>query len=297
MSKSTNNVKIKDGFSGSKQIDIPLKIIENCIKIHPLICNLFIKNIGFYPNAKFHYRFWGNGCPENILIYCVNGKGWFKSKKKVSTISKNEFILIESGKEPISYGSDEKDPWTIYWIHFTGAAISDFNQTYADKVNVVSSILFDNLRISLWTEMFDWLSSGYSLENLCKSNFCLPHFISSLLYAQMVTKKGNENKLIKDIIQYMQMNLANQISSQTIANHFNLSGSHIRMLFRKVTGIPINEYLINLRIQKSCNLLISSDLRMSEISDQAGFVDPYYFSRCFKKEIGLSPFNYRKLCR
>ncbi len=290
-------IQIRDGFAGSKQIDVPVRVIENNISNHPLISNLYIKNIGFYPNARFHHRYWKNGCPENILIYCVNGKGWFKTKKQTHTVAKNECILITTGKEGISYGADENDPWTIYWVHFTGTAIADFNQTYQDRTNQPVNIVFDNLRINMWKEMYNWLSAGYSLENLCKSNFCLPHFISTFLYSQFMEDKDSDNQLIRDIIKFMQTDIDKRITSDTIAKAFNISASHIRMLFRKISGIPVNEYLISLRIQKSSHLLMSTDMRIVEICDQTGFTDPYYFSRCFKKETGLSPLHYRKQYR
>ncbi|MBC8985020.1 AraC family ligand binding domain-containing protein [Pedobacter sp. N36a] len=54
------------------------------------------------------------------MIYCIRGKGWFKHNGKHFDVSPNEFIIVHGTKEPMSYGADEQDPWTIYWVHFSG---------------------------------------------------------------------------------------------------------------------------------------------------------------------------------
>lgn len=69
------------------------------------------------------------------------------------------------------------------------------------------------------------------------------------------------------------------------------------MLYKKVkgiTGYAPNEYLNIIRIKKAAELLITSDLNVSEIAYQVGFNDPYYFSRCFKDQFSISPLQYRK---
>ena len=70
----------RDGFVGEKQIYLPHKLLKERILSNPLLNNLYITLIGYFPKATFHYRERRWGCEDNILIYCVGGKGWYQNK-------------------------------------------------------------------------------------------------------------------------------------------------------------------------------------------------------------------------
>jgi len=67
----------------------------------------------------------------------------------------------------------------------------------------------------------------------------------------------------------------------------------LQKVSRRYYSAPV-EYLKNLRIRQVCQLLDLTTLKISEIPEQPGFSDPFYFSRVFKKSIGQSPKEYRK---
>jgi AraC-like DNA-binding protein len=78
-----------------------------------------------------------------------------------------------------------------------------------------------------------------------------------------------------------------------IAESVNVSVSHYSFLFRQKTGFAPMEYFNQLKIQKACQYLLFTDLRIKEIAQQLGIDDPYYFSRMFTRLMGLSPKEYR----
>ena len=86
-----------------------------------------------------------------------------------------------------------------------------------------------------------------------------------------------------------------EINMQAIANEVCMSYSYFRHLFKKHTGLSPNQYLQELRIQKSKELLVSTDLSCQEIAYRIGYDNPVYFSVLFKKMTHLSPTEYRKL--
>ena len=65
--------------------------------------------------------------------------------------------------------------------------------------------------------------------------------------------------------------------------------------FKQATGFGLREYLVNLRIQRACELLLSTTLSITDIADKCGFNDSNYFGDAFRKAIGVSPRDYRKL--
>ena len=113
-------IKRRDGFDGEKMINLPESVWKKVIRDNVVLDQLYITHIGYFPNATYHYREWKKGCPDNILIYCLRGKGWYELGKKRFEVGVNEFIIIPATTDYLRYGADENDPWTIYWIHFSG---------------------------------------------------------------------------------------------------------------------------------------------------------------------------------
>ncbi|MBE6554023.1 MAG: helix-turn-helix transcriptional regulator [Ruminococcaceae bacterium] len=73
-----------------------------------------------------------------------------------------------------------------------------------------------------------------------------------------------------------------------------ISESSFYQHFKEWAGVSPNEYRINMRISAAKSMLRNSSISVREIAEQVGFPDPYYFSRCFRRAVGLSPRAYRE---
>jgi AraC-like DNA-binding protein len=82
-----------------------------------------------------------------------------------------------------------------------------------------------------------------------------------------------------------------------MAEHAELSESHFSRLFKEQTGHSPVDYFIYLKMQHACSMLTLTQSTVKEISDTLGYSDAYYFSRLFKKVIGVSPREYRSTPR
>ena len=69
----------------------------------------------------------------------------------------------------------------------------------------------------------------------------------------------------------------------------------LNRLFKQETGFTIFRYQKKVRLKRACELLVTTTLKISEISDQTGFCDQYYFSRVFTQEYGMSPKMFAKI--
>jgi AraC-like DNA-binding protein len=85
------------------------------------------------------------------------------------------------------------------------------------------------------------------------------------------------------------------LSLLDIASHVGISQTHLRRVFKENLGVSPVHYVVFLRIEKAKNMLKDSNCTVSEISHLCGFSDPYYFSREFKRQVGISPTEYKKL--
>jgi len=295
-----NNLKRRDGFEGEKLISLPESVWKNAIKANPVLSQLYLTHIGYFPRAAYHYRERKSGCSDNILIYCLRGKGWYTIKGRRFEVAADEFILLPATKEPMRYGADEEDPWTIYWVHFSGRDMVTFNQAFnIGLYDGARPISFNEKGLQLWDVMYRNLEMGYSKENLSHTNLILYHFVSTFLYPEKYQdeKKQEAKDLINDTILYMRKELGSRLTVEDMASRNNLSASHFSSLFRKATGMSPMDYFIHLKLQRACLMLYSSETKIKHIAQAVGCDDPYYFSRLFKKYLGMSPDQYRVVRR
>ena len=93
---------------------------------------------------------------------------------------------------------------------------------------------------------------------------------------------------------YMSQNYSNaNLMLQDVAKAVNMSKSRFSTVFSQTTGQSFTEYLIYLRLSKAKELLKTSNLKSSQIATEIGYNDSHYFSYIFKKNVGMTPSDYR----
>ncbi len=290
----TQAIKKKEGFQGQKMIVIPKPVLNSkCVK-NELVNTLYITDIGYYPKARFHYMERTHGADQYILIYCHEGKGKVMIDKKEYKMEADDFIIIPIDT-PHSYAADENDPWSIYWIHFKGAMAGKITSHRKKQGGLKGFIRFKEKSIELFNDIYSQLEKGYSTDNLMFANMCLSHFFSTFLFNDKFDQSGKlSNKDAIDIaIDFLSKHTGRTLSLEEIAWEANLSPSHFSFLFKKKTGFSPMEYFNHLKVQKACQYLLFTKLRIKEIALEVGIEDQYYFSRMFTKVMGLSPNEYR----
>jgi len=286
---------ISDGFKDEKAIVTPYNIREYQDN-NKITSPLYLTHIGYYPNAKFHFRERLNGANENILIFCESGKGWIEYDGERHILSRNEAFIIPAKKKH-AYGADIRDPWSIYWLHYKGKNDSIFNSIMG-KVITLKEAGNDRHedRIILFEDMYRNLEMGYNPENLEYISFCLMHFLASLKYVTQfrTIKNVKVEDIVQQCIHYMKNNLENRITLEDIATAVGYSSSHLTTLFSQKTSYSPIVYYNQLRIQRACSFLQFSELKIKEIAFRLGYYDPFHFSKAFHKEMRITPKEYRK---
>jgi transcriptional regulator GlxA family with amidase domain len=95
-------------------------------------------------------------------------------------------------------------------------------------------------------------------------------------------------------LHFMRENLHRTLSLAELARHARLSAPHYAALFREQIGISPVGHHIRLRMQTACHLLDTTSWSIKEVAARLGYDDAYYFSRIFRKTIGLAPAAYRR---
>jgi len=92
---------------------------------------------------------------------------------------------------------------------------------------------------------------------------------------------------------YIQAHLSEGVSLQTIADYIKLHPVYLAKVYKLATGETIGNYMYQLRMERAVHLLTSTELKISEVSNQLGFLTPPYFIKLFKKQYGCTPQEYR----
>lgn len=121
--------------------------------------------------------------------------------------------------------------------------------------------------------------------------------VSNSYIAMMTNKKVEPNDLIigkvKDYI--LENYSSNKLCLESVAKSNYFSEDYLNKMFKKHTGKTIMEYVIDVRISQAKELLKGSNRSIKEIVESVGYSDRSYFSRSFKKAVGVSPSEYRKM--
>jgi len=112
--------------------------------------------------------------------------------------------------------------------------------------------------------------------------------------SQLIDTTGFSDVTIGIII-YIENNYMNQLSLDMIAKHVGYNRNYICSVFKKDTGITIIDYLNFVRISQAASYFSYSDIDISQVCVRVGFSNVSHFNRTFKKLVGVSPGNYRRM--
>jgi len=288
-------IKKPHGFENEKLIVLPRDFISQNIK-NPLIKDLHVTDVGFFPNAKYHYRERNEGSEQYILIVNLKGNGFVKMHNKNHLIKENTIVLIPKNIAHI-YGSSEQNPWEIYWIHFNGSKAKYYLPQYNTKDILIKTLTIDQLAkiLPLFTSIIDTLEYNMTINNVIHASTLLSQLLSYLFIYSDISIESTDKKTVYfvQVLEYLNKELHKHISLDDIASHINLSKSQLNLIFKEKTGLSPVQFFIRLKIQKACRLLNLTDLQINEIAIKVGYEDPYFFTRIFRKIMGVSPSQYR----
>lgn len=133
----------------------------------------------------------------------------------------------------------------------------------------------------------DSLTTMAKLEQMPKE-ICHKYCLLVKNYANPDYSKGT-----KDVIDYIQLHLEEELSLNYLAEHFNKNASALSHSFSKETGISLTKFIHQTRIREAVRLFNTTDFSVSDIAVMVGYQDFSYFSKIFSQQTGLSPREYK----
>jgi AraC family transcriptional regulator, arabinose operon regulatory protein len=286
---------IAEGFEGQTHFVIPRHFLQQ-VENHPLLHALFPTDIGWFPQARYHYRERPEGAPEHILIYCAAGSGWARVDEQIFPVAPGQAMVIPSGKAHV-YSASLDDPWSIHWVHFRGETAYQFIQQltpgqYVIPVHPKAQVPI----VETFEECYAALTQQFAIRQMIFCALAIHRILAWLFFANPAFQPGQTEmpKAIDKALTFMRDQLYARPSLQEMAAHVGLSISYFSSLFKAHMGESPVDYFIHLKMQYACFLLETSEMPVKDIAFTLAYDDPYYFSRLFRKVIGTSPQNYRE---
>ena len=287
------NIKKRDGFKNEKMIILPIESFSNYIN-HPLIRDFYLTDLGFFPHARHHHRERQEGADEAILIYCMDGKGIIELEECNVELERGMAFTIPPNVAH-KYYAKKSDPWSVLWFHFKGEGLNQFPIfTIETALKTLASPEENEMIQRYFMRLFDLAQNGYALGNMICLSQLLLTILSEIYFFEKESEISKVDRNLTKAVNYMYENLGNDLTLDDVATYMGLSKSYVNLIFKEHTKRSPLEFFTHLKIQQACKYLRLTNMFIYEISRDLGYEDQYYFSRIFKKVMGVSPKEYRK---
>lgn len=286
---------IREGFPGQRQVVLPPAVVRRAAK-HALLRGLLPTDAGLYPRAAGHFVERENGAAGHVLIVCTAGRGFVRWRGRTNEVSAGGVVLLPPG-EAHAYGAAETEPWTIEWAHFGGDEAAAWREAILGRGAEAPVVALDAPRTAALgvVRVFERLEAGYHLPQLLGAAAALRGSLSEIVRWRMLP--GNPPTLVEAVeatAAWMRERLERKITLGELAARARLSPSHYSAVFRRRFGFAPIDWLIRQRIRQACRLLDATADKIEAVGAAVGFEDPYYFSRAFRRVMGVAPREYRR---
>lgn len=256
----------------------------------PVTRRVVVTAAGHFPRAGHHVCHRTEGIPEAVLIVCADGGGWVEIGGVSLTVGPNEALMLPPNTG-YSYGSDQSDPWTIWWVHLRGSDLRDlFTVAGASTQRPVVPVRTTERVLALLDEILSTLSRNFLREHLVGSSGAITRLFTQLSIDR--TARSADDPLHRAMA-HLADRFNHNLRVDELAHHVGLSASHLTALFHATTGGGVLAYQTTLRMAKARELLDTTRWSVAQVAHAVGYDDPFYFSRRFKRHHQLTPTQYR----
>ena len=235
-----------------------------------------------------------NGRSDYQLILIADGSAVFFHSGREITLASNEMLLIPPGvRNDYHYSNDVH----AMWIHFTGTAVPALLAEY----DLDPFTCYGISGTGPFFALADQIIREFRLRHVGYANNCSGLLLQMLtlakrrIDAEYEAEKRRQSLDLTPVIEDMKTHFDESRDISVYAKMCSVSVSHFTHCFTKEFGVPPIKYLFSIRIEQAKYLLAETRLPVHEVASSVGFEDPLYFSRIFKKHIGIPPGQYRRM--
>ena len=233
-------------------------------------------------NFKLKATELGNAYPiemEKELVAHVRNGNMERSRKTLNVFLGKIFLFAQGNLRTVKLRLFELNSF------LSRAAMENGNS--GSTMETIDKIMLDFSNI---------INNDMDFEQIC---FLAQHTIEEfiLLIGQDNCAKSL-NKYLSKAVDYMTANYTDELTLRTVADAVYISSFYLSHLFRNEMDTTFSDYLCKIRIEKAKRFFMdANNFRIQEVAEKTGFDDPNYFTKSFKKIVGMTPREYKKIFR
>ncbi|CAG7645741.1 AraC family transcriptional regulator [Paenibacillus allorhizosphaerae] len=267
----------------------PTRIVD--LKVDPsrlMLKSLTILNVGHIPERihyreQAHFQYWA-------IVYIAEGSGSYRYNDCEPQLVRKGSMFVFSPDGTFHYGPGAGESWDEHYFTIEGTRIQEWLDTGLIEPGKVKQTTGDHhakiTRIGLL------MASGIP-GHIDQAALLLESLLFDLALSSRLAPQSAEAESKNDLMEDIADCLYRPFEAKALCEKHHISASTLRRSVAKYTGYPLNEYIHRLKIAEAKNILLNTDQSVKEIASALGYGDAFYFSRLFKKFVGVSPNHYR----
>lgn len=236
-----------------------------------------------------------NGRRDYTFCYVAQGRINLTVDRKDYVVQKGFFLIPPN--VPHQYNNrNNHGEYEIYWIHFTGSdAGALVRQCGLDGDYVFITDVVEEIHSLVQTMIREMIFKHELYENIIRSllTYVLSAVARRVKWLNSAKADRKFDARVQKALEHIYLYYTHNLSIKELADLCNLSVSRFSALFKQTFGLFPLQYIILYRVKRACILLQSTEKTVTQIAEMVGFNDSLYFSRIFRKNIGVSPTHFR----
>nr|WP_300839037.1 AraC family transcriptional regulator [uncultured Acetatifactor sp.] len=235
--------------------------------------------------------------PACLLQYTLSGSGTVRIGGQEQNVDEGKaFFLKMPGEEGYYFDSERNQaPWEFLFAIFECHGAERYCRQVESRLGKVFSLPRGHEALRLLWEMH-----AMAKEGRARDPFLLSSLAFGLLCALCAGPSGTRDadaSLSARAKDYIRRNFASPMGIADVAAYLGVSQSHLsREFYRETGGRPI-DYLTKIRLDRAVDMLTAGDRSIREVGEESGFSGGNYFSKVFKRHMGMTPAAFREYVR
>ena len=227
------------------------------------------------------------------IHFIWNGKGYFCIDGQETILTQGMLLLVKPGIKHGIRKAESVDGQSLSMLEIRFAVNHSSLESALDKLP-----LYFHIQEDLQQEIKNIYDEGKAHAAYCREIIVcsLLNVLYKILRTVGVTESpiSTQGDIVMRIKDYINRNYANDISLDDLSQSIGYSKNYLCKVYRNQENSTINALLNNVRIDKAIELLLNTDMELSEIAGAVGYHNIYHFTKTFKKIVNISPGNYRR---
>lgn len=253
--------------------------------------DIVIKNVGFSRNSA-GYTYGYDWREYYIFHYIVSGSGIYTVNKHTYQLHAKDGFLVPP-RTTVIYQADEEDPWSVYWIGFSGKKAEYFfaRMGFHDE-QLTFHYDKDDVLLTYMEAMFKEVRYPQRAQETLLGHF---YQVASCIINY---KDEDSNPISQNYItiatRFIEHNFRIPLRVQDLAEQCSISPSQLYRCFMKELGLSPHQYIEKLKMEKAVEFIKNTDMPYKEIAYLLGYEYESHFFKVFKRTLGTGPSAFRK---